>query len=333
MTTATAAPAAPTTKPASVQPSRMSLSAVTRGRLLKPRRVLLYGPEGIGKSTFGAGAPDAIFLAPEDGTAQIDVARFPEPATWPDVLAAVSVLANDEHAYRTIVVDTLDWIEPLLHAELCRANNWKDIEAPGYGKGYTAALDGWRVFLARLDDLRARRGMDVVLLAHAQIKSFKNPEGDDFDRYELKLNGKASGLIKEWCDAVLFANHEILTHKAGDKRVRGISTGARFIHTERRAAFDAKNRYSLPEQMPLAWDDFDAAVRAGQVAPAGALIEQVRALLGRVDEPTATATTAWLAKEKNVTDTAALARLADRLRAKASILNPESNGAETAQKE
>jgi len=326
--TTTSAPP-PRTTPA--QPSRMSLSAVTRGRLLKPRRVLLYGPEGIGKSTFGAGAPGAVFLAPEDGTANIDVARFPEPSGWADVLAAVGALATDEHDYHTLVVDTLDWLEPMIHADLCARNKWADIEAPGYGKGYTAALDAWRILLARLDDLRTRRGMDIVLLAHSQVKGFKNPEGDDFDRYELKLNGKAAGLVKEWCDAVLFANYETFAVKDAAKRVRGISTGARLVHTQRRAAFDAKNRYSLPEQIPLSWDDFDAAVRSGQVSSADVLRGQIDALLAQVDDRTRATAEAWLGNAKNISNPVALAQMADRLRAKVAIDNPESNGAATAQ--
>jgi hypothetical protein len=132
----------------------------------------------------------------------------------------------------------------------------KNIEDVGFGKGYNAALDRWRDMLSRLDTLRDRRGMNVILLAHSWIKTFRNPEGDDFDRYELKLHAKTSGLIKEWSDAVLFAAYETLTATDKSKRTRGISTGARIVHTERRAAFDAKNRFELPAELP-------ASVRRG----------------------------------------------------------------------
>lgn len=248
-------------------PSRMTLKDVVRGKIHKPIRALLYGPEGIGKSTFGAGAPAAIFLGAEEGTAQLDVVRFPRPESFAEVMDALRTLSTEKHEYKTLVVDTLDWLEPLIWSFICQRDGEKDIESYGYGKGYTAALDQWRVFIRALERVWSEKGMNVVLLAHAWIKSFKNPTGEDYDRYELKLNAKASGLAKEWCDAVLFAQYE--TYAKEDKktkRVRGVDTGARLIFTERRAAWDAKNRYSLPEQLPLAWSDFAAAVDTGKVA-------------------------------------------------------------------
>jgi hypothetical protein len=306
----------------------VTLSAITRGKIRRPRRILAYGPEGVGKSTFGSDAPGAVFLAPEDGTAQLDAARLPEPATWADAMAGLDALGSQPHEFKTLVIDTLDWLEPLISAHVCSLNGWKSLEDPGYGRGAAAALDVWRALLARLDGLRNRCGMDIILLAHSQMRTFRNPEGEDFDRYELKLQPKASGLCKEWCDAVLFVNYETLTHKK-DGRTRGLSTGARFIHTERRAAFDAKNRYSLPEQLPLSWPDFDAAAKAGQVDTTENLRAQVDALLPRVDADTRGKAEAWLSNAAN-SNPRSLAQMADRLRARAEILNP-NNSAEQAQ--
>jgi hypothetical protein len=301
----------------------MSLATITTSRANRPPRVLLYGPEGIGKTTFGAGAPAPIFLAPEDGTAQVDVQRFPEPKAWADVEAALAALEL-EHEYKTLVIDTLDWLEPLVHVETCRRHGWKEIEEPGFGKGYAAALNIWRAFFARLDGLRTKHGMQVILLAHAMIRPFNNPETDPYDRYELKLYRTAGGLAKEWSDAVLFANYETLTSKKNG-RARAVSTGARFIYTERRAAYDAKNRYGLPEQMPLSWADFEAArLGAGAVAPATSEIE---VLIQQVDATTQTQARAYLkAKPRTPRE---LTQLADRLRAKAAILNPPTNDKET----
>ena len=239
--------------------SRMQLGAVQSGRLDKPKRVLLYGSEGVGKSTFGAGAPSPIFLGAEDGTAQLDVARFPEPETWQDALDAIEQLITEDHEYQTLVIDTLDWLEPLCWAHVCAEGKKPSIEDFGYGKGYVAALDQWRVFFSALDRLRGTKQMGIVLLAHSHIRTFRNPEGEDFDRYELKLNTKAAGLCKEWPDAVLFTQYETFTHEKNE-RVKGVSTGARIVHTERRAAFDAKNRYGLPPAIPLGWADFEAAI-------------------------------------------------------------------------
>lgn len=239
--------------------SRMRLTNVVKGRLVKPPRILVHGPEGIGKSTLAAGAPSPIFVAGEDGTSELDVTRFPEPHTWTDVLDAVNELITAPHIYETLALDTVNWIEPKCWDHVCQKHGFKTIEAPGYGKGYLAALDEWRVLLARLEDLRATRGMTIILLAHTAVRNFKNPEGEDFGRYMPKLDRGAASLLMEWCDIVLHAKHEQYTHELNG-RARGISTGQRVLCTQRTAAFDAKNRHDLPDQLPLDWASFAAAL-------------------------------------------------------------------------
>lgn len=296
-------------------PSRMTLKHLVVGRQARPLRVLMMGVEGVGKSTFGADAPAPIFLGAEDGTAHLDVTRFPMPITWGDVLEAVRTLTEEEHQFKTLVLDTLDWAEPLVWASICKRDNQPNIEAYGYGKGYQAALDEWRVFLAALERLRERRGMHVVLLAHAWIKPFKNPEGDDYDRWELKLHAKAGGLLKEWCDAVLFANYETFAEKdSKTKRVKGVSTGSRLIYTNRTAAYDAKNRFSLPDSLPLNWEDFFQAVQLHQPADPAALAkaieEKAKRLGGDIE------TKALDLAKRHAGNSAELAKLNDRLNAK-----------------
>jgi hypothetical protein len=255
--------------------SRMTLANVKKGKQAHAWRILLYGVEGIGKSTLAAATPSPIFLGAEDGTAHLDVERLPAPESWGDVKAAVEMLLKEEHGYRTLVVDTVDWAEPLLWAFICARDKMKDIEDYGYGKGYTAALDEWRVLLASLERLRAAKSMNVLLLGHCHARPFKNPLGEDFDRYELKLNLKAGGLLKEWSDAVLFANHETFAKKdERTKKVKGISTGARWLYTERTAGYDAKNRYGFPEMLPLSWPDVEAAMQAPAVD--AALLAEIR---------------------------------------------------------
>ena len=282
------------TKPTPV--SRMRLDALVKGRQVKPTRTLLYGVEGVGKSTFGAKAPSPIFIGAEDGTAHLDVTRFPMPATWSEVLDAVKTLTADphdfrtltkeDHSFQTLVVDTLDWLEPLLWAHICERDGVPNIEAYGFAKGYIAALDEWRIFLAALERLRDQRGMHVILLAHSWIKPFKNPEGNDFDRYELKLHAKAGGLLKEWSDVVLFANYETFAEKdKATRRVKGMSTGQRIIYTTRTAAYDAKNRYDLPEQMALDWDEYWTAVQAHRPADPKALEAAIRTNAEHLDGP------------------------------------------------
>lgn len=238
--------------------SKMNLGNIVKGRLEKPRRDCVFAPEGLGKSTLASQAPGAVFLGAEDGTAQLDVARFPEPETWQDVLDVIETMIEEKHSFKHFVIDTLDWVEPLIWKHVCERDGKSDIEAYGYGKGYVCALSEWRLLLHKLDAMRHQRGVAVIMLAHSHIKAFRNPEGDDYDRYEMKIHTKAAGLVKEWSDNVLFGNYETFTREQSG-RTKGIDNGARVLYTERRAAFDAKNRYNLPPKMPLSWEELDCA--------------------------------------------------------------------------
>lgn len=268
--------------------SRMELSKVKSGKLVTPLRVLLYGVEKVGKSTFAADAPKPIFLCPEEGTSELDIARFPVPESWEEVLEAIGKLETDEHAYETLVLDTVDWIEPLVLSYVVRhspvnksgkkATNIEEANG-GYGKGYDAAVGQWRLMLARLEKLRGR-GMHVIMLAHSWIKPFQNPAGENYDRYELMINRKAAGVLKQWCDDVLFARHDVETRQDG-QRSKGVSSAARFIHTTYCAAWDAGNRHNLPERMPLSWAEFWSSVRdGGNDAPGRLVAEALRLARG-----------------------------------------------------
>lgn len=310
--------------PAPPVQSRMKLGAITKGRLERPMRVLAFGIEGIGKSTFAANAPNPIFIAAEDGTAQLDVARFPEPKSWREVFDAIDELIDGEHDFKTIVVDTLDWLEPLCWQAVCERNKWKSIEDGGYGKGYVAALDEWRLFLARLERLRERRGMHIIFLAHSWVKTFKSPDTDDFDRYELKIHSKAGGLLKEWADAVLFARYETFSHVDDKtKRAKGVSTGARVIHTQRTAAYDAKNRYDLPETLPLDWQAFAEAAQKHAPASPERLRARIAKLLEQADDATREKVTTAVEAAQN--DAAKLAKYADALAARINIQAQEND--------
>ena len=276
-------------------PSRMTLSAVTRGRVAAPLRVLCYGVEGVGKSTLGASAPAPIFLGAEDGSALLDVARFPQPRTWTDVLEAVRVLAHEEHDYRTLVIDSLDWIEPLVWAAVCAEMKIRSIEEPGFGKGYLAAVEHWRRMISALDALRRAKRMHIVLIGHALTKKFSNPEGADFDRYTLKLNDKAAALWREWVDELLFARFEQYVAKDKDtKRAKGISTGARIVHTVHTAAYDAKSRHGLANPVPLSWDEIEKGCLAGDEALLDAARASAADVLAMVPEPMRAQAETWL---------------------------------------
>lgn len=299
----------------------LSLAHAVKGRRTRPLWTHLYGPEGCGKTTFAASAPEPILIDVEHGSNELDVTRFAfdaqgrtTPAAWDEVLAALRLLERETHAYRTVVVDTLDATEALIWQAICLRDGRTNIEEYGYGKGYVAAVDEWRLFVAAVERLRAK-GLQVVTLAHSMVKPFKNPEGDDFDRYQMKLNEKAAGLVKERADAVLFARYEQYAHKdERTKRVRGVSTGARVMFTQRTAAYDAKNRHDLPEKMPLSWPDYWAAVEAHKPADPKALAEQVRVSAEQLGGEVGAFALDYLAKHPD--DAAALAKLVDRLNAK-----------------
>lgn len=241
---------------------KMSISNISSGRKAGPVRVVLYGVEGIGKSTFGSHAPSPVFIGAEDGTDHLNVQRFPSPETWPDIIEAIRTLSTETHDFKTLVVDSLDWAEPLLWDHICKRDNKKDIESYGYGKGYKTALMEWRVFLASLDRLRRAKQMNVILIAHSWIKTFKNPLGDDYDRHEMKIDARAAPLIREWATDVLFTNYETFAVSEGNSaRAKGVSTGKRLIYTQQNSAYDAKNHHDLPVSIPLSWKTYEEYVK------------------------------------------------------------------------
>ena len=242
----------------------ISLESLRRGGAPRPPRLLTYGVAGIGKSSFAAAAPGAIVVQTEDGLGSIDVPTFGLLRSFDEVMQAIGSLYSEEHDFQTVVLDSLDWLEPLIWQHTAQLHNQPNIEAFGYGKGYLAALDSWRAVLEGLNALRDERGMAVVLLSHPEIKRFHSPQTQPQDRYQPQRPPRASALVQEHVDAVLFANYRVTTLKSdagfGKKVVRGVSGGDRLLHTVERPAFLAKNRFGLPETLPLSWPDFAAAV-------------------------------------------------------------------------
>ena len=249
------------------------LENIQTGRENKPPRIMVYGQEGVGKSTLGASAPDPIFIQTEDGLGEIDTCKFPLAGTLSDVLAELTALRDEEHNFRTVVIDSLDWLERLIFDEVCKEFGVRSIEKAdgGFGKGYVDALVHWRKVLALLDDLRNKRGMMIILLAHAKVERFEDPENTAYDRYAPRLHKHAASLISEWVDAVLFATKRLRISKDGDSRSIaspiGADGGTRVLRTNGRPACLAKNRFGLPNEIPLNWDAFIEAYR-NAVAPA-----------------------------------------------------------------
>lgn len=248
--------------------SLQSISRTTRNSL--PPRVVVHGPHGIGKTTLGASAFRPIFLPVEDGLQGLEVESFPHLKTFEEVTEALDALAAGGHSYGTAVLDSADWLERLTQAEACRRNGWPDIESPGFGKGYLEATAVMKSVLDRLDILR-NAGVAVILLAHSEVKQFNDPNSEPYDRYQIKLQRGASALIQEWADIIGFANFETTIKKDkgpfNKERARGIGTGRRLLYLTEKPSHVAKNRYGMPDAIPLSWD---ALVQAMTPAAAAA---------------------------------------------------------------
>lgn len=226
---------------------------ITKGKQKTAIRLCSYGPEGIGKSTFASKFPEPLFIDVEGGTKQLDVARFPTPATWADLLEEIDAVIEEPDVCQTLVIDTIDRAESLLIAAVLREGNKSSIEEFGYGKGWTILQERFlKDFLNRLDRLIAK-GVNVVLLAHAQMRKLESPEDPPYDRWELKVSKKVAPIVKEWADILLFMNYEVMTvEENGKAKAKG--KAKRKMHANHRPTYDAKNRYGLPDDMDLSFE-------------------------------------------------------------------------------
>lgn len=245
----------------------MSLATINKGRQSRPRRIMIYGVHGIGKSTFGAMAPTPIFVPTEDGIADINTDSFPLAETYEEFLANLTTLATEEHGYQTVVIDSVDWLERLIWDRVIvdrprteKGAEVKNIDDYGYGKGYTYASMQWSEVRRALNFLRLQKSMAIILIAHAKVEKFENPETEAYDRYSPKLHKQASATLQEWCDEVLFANYRTYTRSEdlGFNKDRTIATGSgeRILRTTERPAHVAKNRCGLPDEIALDWREY-----------------------------------------------------------------------------
>lgn len=228
---------------------------ITSGVVSSAQKVVIYGPEGIGKSTFAAQFPDSVFIDTEGSTKKLNIRRFPKPSSWEMLKNEVKEAMNGRLC-KTLVIDTFDWAEQLCIETICSAHQKKGIEDFGYGNGYVYEKEEIGKFLNLLQEV-VDSGINVVLTAHAQMRKFEQPdELGAYDRWELKLGKKTSSqispLVKEWADMVLFANYKtyaVAVDKDGKKfKAQG---GDRVMYTTHHPCWDAKNRDGLPSEMPF----------------------------------------------------------------------------------
>lgn len=232
------------------------LSLVTKGKVVEPIFGIVYGDEGVGKTTLGAGLPDVIFAGPE-AAKRFNVARLPTPSSYHDLLAQIKELITEDHPYKSLCLDSLDWIELLLHDTVKKDQRQSSIEDcfGGYGKWVNGLIALHKQLIDLLIELKEKRGMHIMLLAHYQVKAFNNPmTALPYDRYMMKLSHeKHSSLWREAVDFVFLATYDTSSYSSDKnaKKGRGLGGEARVVYTEKRASHDAKNRLGLPYKLPL----------------------------------------------------------------------------------
>lgn len=231
----------------------ISLKSLKRTTAIMPPRVLVYGPPGMGKTTFASEFPNPVFIQVEDGTpAGLEINTFGHLQSFPEVMEALYALANEKHDHQTVVIDSIDKLEPLVWAQTCDDNKWADIETPGFGKGYISADAVWREFFTVINLLRSA-GMAIVFIAHSTIDRFDDPQTTSYSRYDIRIHKRAMALFQDDSDAILFLNQDVTVKEKdagfGKKEAKATGGGNRFIYAEGRPSFVAKNRYGFPDKI------------------------------------------------------------------------------------
>ena len=258
---------------------------ITSGKQARAQRVVIYGTEGIGKSTLAAQFPDPLFIDTEGSTSNMDVKRMDKPTSWTMLMNQIAFVKANPTVCKTLVIDTIDWAESLAIESVCSMHGKRGIEDFGYGNGYTYVREEMGRLLDKLQEL-VDIGINVVLTAHSQLRKFEQPDEDGaYDRYELKLGKKTSSqtapVVKEWCDLLLFCNYKtmVMTSESKKKKATG---GQRVMYTTHHPAWDAKNRHGLPDELPMDYAAIahiftSSSQEAQKVEPTPTKIEDVAA--------------------------------------------------------
>ena len=223
---------------------------ITDGKIKRAQKVVLYGSEGIGKSTFAARFPNPLFIDTEGGTSHMDVRRIEKPQTWDELISVLNEVAITKNLCESLVIDTADWAEQLAISHICTKYKKTGLEEFGYGKGYTYLAEEFIAFFEVLDKIIAS-GVNVVVTAHAKMRKFEQPdEMGAYDRWEMKLSKQVAPLFKEWCDMLLFLNYQTFVVATENKSAK-VQGGKRVIYSSHHPCWDAKNRHGLPDVMDL----------------------------------------------------------------------------------
>ncbi len=242
------------------------LQNISTGKISKPPLITIYGTPGIGKSTFAAAAPKPLVIDIEDSTGNLDIARLGSEnfKSHRDVANVIASLLKEDHDYKTLVIDSADWLEAIIFNDIASAAGKKSIADISYGVGYKESISIMRYLLDGLRKLRDQKGMAIIVVAHDQIKKYDDPINESYDRHELKLYAGNSDVLIEWSEVLLFATQEVFIENKEKRFNRTVNKGRggdRIMYTVEQPAFRAKNRFNLPEQLPLSWDAFVTAMK------------------------------------------------------------------------
>lgn len=237
------------------------IAKITIGKQMRPMIHMIYGLPGVGKTTWASSFPDPLIIDLEKGSYHLDVARIDDVANYDALMQTLQAIASgveETKKFRTIVIDSIEAMEALMCDHICIEGNVASIEKydGGFGKGYARLRELARGVMTVLRKITETRGATVILIGHSQQKQFSDPsENTTFDRYTMRVNDKMGSVIRDLSDNVFFACHKVYTTKENGK-TKAFSEGERVMKTEWRAAFDAKNRMSLPFELPLSYDAF-----------------------------------------------------------------------------
>jgi len=263
------------------------LNKIKRGNANVPLRYVVAGPEGVGKSTLASKSPSPLFICAEDGLTGLDhIQRF-APADLTELNSMLDALIASAGEFKTIVIDTTDWLERLICASVCKRDGKSDIEDYGYGKGYVVMEGELVLLLQKLDLARQKAGLGIIMLSHVHIRTFNDPRGQSYERFEMKGHKRFTGILREWPDACLFATYEVFQTKEKGKSRETTIGGERVLHTQWSPAWDAKNRMNLPDVLPLDWDALQSAITENSVVTLTAKIKALysTAKIADADKP------------------------------------------------